>query len=381
MMADPDIRNRLTAAADGLHVDPERWLSAFHQVQSRREAIRRVTTIVTALALAAIAFALVWIAVPFGARDHEPASSTGATGPGEPVGTIAYMVVLDNGERSTVALSPVSGPGRTQPPLPEAFAAYPVFSPDGSRLAYLAGDDYGSLGLAVADAGGGDPHVVAGKVLGSGFAWSPDGTRLAYVGVEHEGGLEAIRVVRADGSDDHAVLPGNVWQSVSWSPDGTRLLVVGHPSSPDNVGGPEGWDAYTVAVDGSNLQPLTATTAFEHAASWSPDGTQILFTRSDDSDDADYDQDIWVMDADGSNERRLTDWRGFDAFPAWSPDGLWIVFASDRDATPEQQRGFRNGDTAEGISLYVMRADGTEVRRAVTAGEGEALLPASWRVP
>jgi Tol biopolymer transport system component len=175
------------------------------------------------------------------------------------------------------------------------------------------------------------------------------------------------------------VLPGLDWQTVSWSPDGTHLVVVGHPPSPDNVAGPDGWDIYTVAVDGSNVRQLTETKAFEHAASWSPDGSEILFTRSDYVDDADYDQDIWVMNANGSNEHRLTDWKGFDAFPVWSPDGRWIVFASDRDATPAQQTGFRTGTSFDGVSLDVMRADGSDVYRIIAPGEGETLLPGSWR--
>jgi Tol biopolymer transport system component len=167
---------------------------------------------------------------------------------------------------------------------------------------------------------------------------------------------------------------------VSWSPDGERLLVVGHPPNPNGVSGPENWDIYTARTDGTELTQLTQTEEWEHLATWSPDGTQILFTRStDSSDDADYPSDVWVMNADGSEARALTDWRGFDAFPVWSPDGRWIAFASDRDASPEEQAAFRRGDAISGISVFAMRTDGTDVRRVVTARQDEALIPGSWR--
>ena len=91
----------------------------------------------------------------------------------------------------------------------------------------------------------------------------------------------------------------------------------------------------------------------------------------------DYGQDIFVMDADGSNLRRLTAWEGFDSFAVWAPDGRWIAFASDRDATPEQQQGNRQNHPLGGVSLYVMRPDGSDVARVLEGGD-VALLPSAW---
>lgn len=59
--------------------------------------------------------------------------------------------------------------------------------------------------------------------------------------------------------------------------------------------------------------------------------------------------DIYVMNADGSELRRLTDSPGRDFEPAWSPDGQTIVFSTDRD----------DPDNAQ---LYIMNADGTNQR-------------------
>ena len=68
--------------------------------------------------------------------------------------------------------------------------------------------------------------------------------------------------------------------------------------------------------------------------------------------------EIYVMGADGTNERQLTDNAAMDARPAWSPGGMEIVFHSTRDFGSD-------GDSVvySEVELYVMRADGSEVRR------------------
>lgn len=66
--------------------------------------------------------------------------------------------------------------------------------------------------------------------------------------------------------------------------------------------------------------------------------------------DRDGEIDIYVMNADGSDIRRLTDAPGRDFEPDWSPDGQTIVFSSDRD----------DPDNAQ---LYLMAADGSNQRR------------------
>lgn len=60
------------------------------------------------------------------------------------------------------------------------------------------------------------------------------------------------------------------------------------------------------------------------APAWSPDGTWLAFTRSTDGRRSFH---VYVMRADGSGVRRITHGR-FDESPAWSPDGRWIAYTS-----------------------------------------------------
>ena len=64
------------------------------------------------------------------------------------------------------------------------------------------------------------------------------------------------------------------------------------------------------------------------------------------------------MHADGSNERQVTRNSAMDARPAWSTDGSEFVFHSTR--------AFGSDGDIENwneVELYVMEADGTNIRR------------------
>jgi len=101
----------------------------------------------------------------------------------------------------------------------------------------------------------------------------------------------------------------------------------------------------TVAqVSANSLLRLTAVRdAYPY---WSPDGTQIVF-QSDRHDAIMGDRGIYVMDADGTNVRRLTHRDESDETPVWSPDGSKILFSSYI--------------TEENNELFIMNTDGSGI--------------------
>lgn len=82
-----------------------------------------------------------------------------------------------------------------------------------------------------------------------------------------------------------------------------------------------------------------------------------------------YDEqyDIFESTLDGKNIKRLTKELGYDAEGSYSPDGQWIAFASNRTGyntalNPEDKKLFEK-DPASQMEIYIMKADGTGVRR------------------
>jgi Tol biopolymer transport system component len=176
-------------------------------------------------------------------------------------------------------------------------------------------------------------------------AWSPDGSGIAYVSDRDDG--EALWIVGVDGKGLRRLTPERVRAfSPAWSPDGERIAFIS--------GDDDNWDLFVIRSDGSDAQNLTNTSdRHEGGPAWSPDGREILFDALKDGH-----WEIYVMKADGTGERQLTRNRAMDARPSWSPDGSEIVFHSTRDFGSD-------GDSVvySEVELYVMRADGTSVRR------------------
>jgi TolB protein len=106
------------------------------------------------------------------------------------------------------------------------------------------------------------------------------------------------------------------------------------------------------------LVNLTNGRGNSYVARYSPDGRQIAFWSNRDGN-----PEIYVMNADGTNVRRITNHPANDSTPTWSPSGAQIAFTSDRAGGARPQ-------------IYMMNADGTGVQR-LTNDESWADRP-SW---
>ncbi|EDY21154.1 peptidase M28 [Chthoniobacter flavus Ellin428] len=100
-------------------------------------------------------------------------------------------------------------------------------------------------------------------------------------------------------------------------------------------------DIYSCNQDGTQMVNLTNSPGYDAEGSFSPDGKQIVFCslraafplekltpeqRARYEKDPAYFGDIYLMNADGSNVRRLTDAPGYDGGPFFSPDGARIIW-------------------------------------------------------
>ena len=240
-------------------------------------------------------------------------------------GPALSVVAVDSGEQRGVTLA--GSPGR------------PVFSPDGSRIAFpVVG---GRSGIYVADVGRangvalGTPTMLHGIVDAASLAWSPDGEWIAYTETgrigEHAENDPAIPlgqtpasgtgivIVRADGTDARILATGPEGEGPgfpTWSPDSASIAYVTTPRTAPNQQRNVLW---TVAIDGGEpVQIYVSDCCVDYglpwSLSWSPDGEWIAFGVE--VGDRPSESGVLLLRPDGSDARYST---GPAIEPVWQP--------------------------------------------------------------
>ena len=285
-----------------------------------------------------------------------------------------------------------------------SIAADPQISPDGRTIAYVrrTGDvmtDRMQSSLWLIDVASGRQSPLAAQ--GSSPRWSPDGTRIAYAAGDGERTQLFVRWVASGASARVTGFPGDP-QALAWSPDGTRLAYVATvageaaklgtaPPKPEGAKWAEpltvidrvtyrndgpgyvkpGYDhLFVVAADGGAARQLTFG-RFDDGGplSWTPDGRAIVFAaiRGADADRQVMNSDVIAVDVATGGLRTLTTRDGPDAQPRVSPDGgriAWLGF-------DDKRRSYEN------TQLYVGDRDAA-APRALTGALDRAIDDAQW---
>ncbi|KAG4138455.1 hypothetical protein ERO13_D07G135000v2 [Gossypium hirsutum] len=203
------------------------------------------------------------------------------------------------------------------------------------------------------------------RINGSFPSFSPDGSLLALNPALDENG--DIKVVKSDGSERWTLIKGRVAFCNSWSP--TEKYVIYSSLGPIFESTKTTVQIARVTFEpsylNSDLQEIpcdvkiltredTGNNAFP---SCSPDGKSLVF-RSGRSGH----KNLYILDAvngefnDGI--RKLTAGPWIDTMPSWSPNGDLIAFSSN----------MHNPNNVDAFSIYVIKPDGSDLRRIYAAG-------------
>ena len=190
----------------------------------------------------------------------------------------------------------------------------PVWSPDGSRLAYVSFENKKPI-IYVHSLASGQRTVVANfKGSNSAPAWSPDGSRLAVV-LSKDGGSQ-IFMVNANGSGVRRVTSGaSINTEPVFSPDGQSIYFTS-----DRGGSPQ---IYRSGVNGGDAQRVTFEGSYNVSPRISPDGKTLAFISRRDGGFR-----LAVMDLASRQVQVLTDSRK-DESPSFAPNSRMILIATE----------------------------------------------------
>ena len=275
-----------------------------------------------------------------------------------------------------------------QPLVTGVDASGARWSPDGTRLAYVArdadDDDRRHLMVRYLDTGATVPVARLASAPG-GVAWSPDGTQLAFT-----------RFVDGDRAP-LATLPGPP-EGASWAEAPVEVEAVNWRSDGSGYVRPGARQLFVVSAEGGTPRAVTdGPYDVDGTPAWTPDGAALVVSsdRRDGAERDPGDSELWRVDLASGRMTALTTRRGADRSPAIGPDGTLAYLGSD-----DRQLGYqltnlyvRDGETAErlvptldrdvqdpnwaGDRLVVMYDDGGTTRLAVVTDQGERRVIAS----
>jgi Tol biopolymer transport system component/DNA-binding winged helix-turn-helix (wHTH) protein len=256
----------------------------------------------------------------------------------------------------SLALDTLQAHGITTPPEHWDGDNGPVFSPDGSQIAFIRAIEAAIRDVYVMDADGADLHrVTFDNRFVESLAWDVDGKSIIFA--SDRGGRPSLwrLQLRKGATPERIEVGGEDATGPNVAAKGNRLA---YSQSKSN------WSIMRLALRGATgkagatkLTPLLSSTLQDSSPHYSPDGGHIAFQSWRAGT-----QEIWICNRDGSSPVKLTSFDGpLTGSPSWSPDGTHIAF----DARPDGHS-----------HIFYMSTEGS-LPKAATSGESNDIVP-SW---
>jgi Tol biopolymer transport system component len=250
----------------------------------------------------------------------------------DPKGQWLVFSSTRHSERAEIYLQKVDGLSVTQLTSDDSDDAFPVFSPDGQRVAFCSTRS-GNWDIYVMDVDGKNTiQVTSSPMQEIHPSFSPDGNRLVYCAMSNRSGNWELWTVNLETSEKRMIGFGLF---PTWSPNKEKDQIAFQKA---RARGSRWYSLWRLDLVDGEARWVTEVAVSSNAAivcpSWSPDGKRLSFStivepaRTSNGKPMGQ-QDIWTINADGTNRRRITDGNGICATPFWGPDNR-IYFVSDR---------------------------------------------------
>jgi dipeptidyl aminopeptidase/acylaminoacyl peptidase len=269
-----------------------------------------------------------------------------------------------------------------------------AISPDGKRVAWVEelienGKDTGKSAIFVKNLDAGAVMRISGKAPASerGIVWSPDGSRIAFLSDRDHAGQMQLYVAPWNGGPRARKLTGlkGYLTDPQWSPDGSRIAILFAENAPGG-GGPLEAEPVETGVIGVGIfnQRLTIVDSAGGTATqispadlnvyeydWSPDGKQFVLSGAPGPGDNNW----WIaklyrMPAESATPTELYTPETQIAMPRWSPDGSSIGFI----------QGLMSDESVTGGDLFTIQAAGGQAQNR-TPGRKSSISSVQWKSP
>ncbi|HEV8696932.1 MAG TPA: hypothetical protein VGQ89_04490 [Candidatus Limnocylindrales bacterium] len=334
---------------------PWRWLSM--QLTMPRVAYPRAMPYLALLALL-LALAIVGLAI-IGSPSRLPAPFGPASN-----GRIAYV-----SDGQLWAADPDGSDARALT-FDSSTKGVPVWSRDGTRIAFLEYSVSPNPALVVADADGSHPvTIVQDAEAMRHVSWSQDGNTIAYsLWINYAGQRDRIFLAASDGfsTPKQVGAPDLSAFYPAFSPDSKQVAFVSNLSGPyctegDCVGAEE-YAMLVMSIDGTDIrklahgkiQPRIDLDRYDRLMDWRPDGSSVLFTGHDITKP--QVSGVFAVAPNGASEPQRVNTGPGSAYGAtWSPDGQRIAFLRGDERSWDVVVSDPDGGNARTLASHVAR--------------------------
>ncbi|MDX2438215.1 MAG: S41 family peptidase [Acidobacteriota bacterium] len=212
---------------------------------------------------------------------------------------------------------------------------YPAISPDGGTVAFSYRGDLWSVPAS----GGRSTQLTVHAGHDFMPVWSPDGSQIAFAS-DRYGNYDIFVMPAAGGAATRLTFHSASDITASFTPDGGHVLFSsGRLDAQSMVGYPRRGsqpELYSVAVTGGMPKQVLTTPAL-HAV-WDSAGERMVYsdrkgleTPWRKHDDSSFARDVWIYDAGTGEHTQLTGFGADDRQPVWAPGEETIYYLSERD--------------------------------------------------
>ena len=241
----------------------------------------------------------------------------------------------------------------------------PDWSPDGTRIVFHS---EGSLALINCYGANFQKLPTEERASPVDPDWSPDGSQIVFSAAvwidAHDWHWDIFVLNLATGVVRNLTNHPKLDEHPSWSPDGKWIVFAsnrdpGFWAAPDRLSA----DLYIMDAEGNQLRNLTQTQAHEMLPAWSPDGTQVAFTKTING----FTSELYVISVQGNREDLLTNFNKKVGSLCWSSDNQHLVFSLNIPG--------------KGEDIYRIDRNGKNLRQLTNSDPGVIASDPSWFSP